>query len=87
MDFCVYKDFPVFKLQSFSGFLVKDYVQRNLLRFVRGKEWVLLHFDPGGSQQWILLHCLTEEFEALQSDLNVLRPCPGTFFNLAVEQL
>ena len=85
--FCVYEDLPVFKLQTLCGLLVKDDVQWNLLRFVRSKEWMLLHFDPGRAQQRILLHRLTEEFKTLQCDFYVLRPCPSTFFNLSVKKL
>ena len=48
---------------------------------------MVLHLLPRWPTTWILLHRLAEELEALERDLYILRPGPGTFLDLAVEKL
>ena len=48
---------------------------------------MVLHLLPGGTPRRVLLHRLAEELEALEGDLDVLRPRPRSFLNLTIEQL
>ena len=48
---------------------------------------MVLHLLPGGPAHRVLLHGLAEELKALECDLDVLGPGPGTFLDLSVKKL
>ena len=46
---------------------------------------MVLHLLPAGPAHGVLLHGLAEELKALECNLDVLGPGPGTFLDLPVE--
>ena len=86
--FSVDKDLAVGEGQTFHRLLVEDNVQRDLLaRLRKGEKRMVLHLLPRWPPTRILLHGLAEELEALERDLDVLRPGPGALLDLAGEEL
>ena len=82
------KDLAVGEGQALYRLLVEDDVQRDLLTRLRKREKrMVLHLLPRWPATWVLLHGLAEELEALERDLDVLRPGPSALLDLAVEEL
>ena len=60
--------------------LVKDDIQFDFgvaAVLARGEDLMVTHFCPSWSIHRVMLHCLIQEVECRQANLDIARPAPG----------